>query len=111
MAMNWLGVLLWGFAGTLVLTTVTRGSQSLGLTRMDIPFMLGSIFTADRDRAKAVGFGFHLINGWVIACFYALIFNELRIATWWLGLGIGLFQGVFVLVTLLPLLPGLHPRM
>jgi hypothetical protein len=32
-------------------------------------------------------------------------------ATWWLGGGIGLVHGLAVLVALMPLLPGLHPRM
>ena len=109
--MNWWGILLWGFAATLVLTTLTRGSQALGLTRMDIPFMLGTMVTPNRDRAKIIGFGMHLVNGWVFAVIYAAFFGAMGYANWWLGLGMGFFHGLFVLVTLLPLLPGLHPRM
>ena len=30
-------------------------SQSLGFTRMNIPYLLGTMFTADRDRAKPLG--------------------------------------------------------
>jgi len=109
--MNWWGILVWGFAATLVLTTVTRGSQALGLTRMDIPFMLGTMVTPNRDRAKIIGFGMHLVNGWVFAMIYAAFFEALGFANWWLGLGMRFFHGLFVLVTLLPLLPGLHSRM
>jgi hypothetical protein len=108
---NWPGVLVWGFAATLVLTTLTRASQAVGLTRMDIPFMLGSMLVPNRDRAKIVGFLMHFANGWLFALIYAVFFEALRVATWWLGAAMGLIHGFFVLVALLPLLPGLHPRM
>ncbi|HEX5506838.1 MAG TPA: hypothetical protein VFW96_29765 [Thermomicrobiales bacterium] len=102
---------LWGFVGTVVLTGLLAGSQGLGLTRMSLPFMLGTMFTPDRDRAKLVGFFVHLLNGWWLALIYAAAFQRWRRATWWLGAGIGLVHGLFVLVTVMPLLPGLHPRM
>ena len=49
--MNGRGIALWGFVGTVVLTTLLAGSQVLDLTRMDIPFMLDTMATRDRDRA------------------------------------------------------------
>jgi hypothetical protein len=49
-------ILLWGFVGTAALTTLMSGSQALGLTRMNLPYMLGTMFTGSRDRAKVVGF-------------------------------------------------------
>jgi hypothetical protein len=106
-----LSILLWGFAGTVVLTTLTIAAQSLGLTRIDIPFILGTMFTADRDRAKFFGLVMHLINGWIFAFVYALFFQSLHTSNWWLGALIGVMQGVFVVVAFLPLLPGVHPRM
>src|SRR5215213_2461464 len=71
LTMNKGGITLWGFVGTIVLTSVLAGSQALGLTRMNIPFMLGSMVTSDRDRAKVIGFGMHVINGWLFATIYA----------------------------------------
>ena len=109
--MNGRGVTLWGFVGTVVLTTLLAGSQALGLTRMNIPFMLGTMVTPDRDRAKTIGFGLHLVNGWLFATVYAAAFQSWRRATWWLGALIGLVHATFVLVAAMPLLPGLHPRM
>lgn len=41
-------VLAGGFVGTLVLTTVLRTASELHLTRMDLPFLLGTVVTADR---------------------------------------------------------------
>lgn len=109
--MNWDDIFLWGFAATAFLTTALSGSQSLGWTRMSITFMLGTMWTAHRDRAKVLGFGFHFLNGWLFAILYALFFEASELATWWWGGLMGLVHGLVVLLTLLPLLPGLHPRM
>jgi len=109
--MNRGGIGLWGFAGTVVLTTLLAGSQALRLTRINIPFMLGTMVTPDRDRAKVVGFGMHLVNGWLFATIYAVAFQSWRRATWWLGALIGLVHALFVLTVGRPMLPGLHPRM
>ena len=109
--MNWAGSLLWGFVGTVVLTGLMSASQGLGLTRMSLPYMLGTIFTPDRDRAKLVGFGVHLLNGWWLAFIYAAAFQSWRRAAWWLGAAIGGVHALFVLLVVMPSLPGLHPRM
>ncbi len=109
--MNKGSITLWGFVGTVILTTLLAASQGLGLTRMNIPFMLGTMVTPDRDRAKLVGFGMHAVNGWLFASIYAAAFRSWRRATWWLGALIGLVHALFVLVVAMPLLPGLHPRM
>jgi hypothetical protein len=104
-------LLLWGFVGTVVLTTVMSGAQGLGLSRMSIPFVLGTMITPNRDRAPLIGFLIHLVNGWPFAFLYAFAFESWHRAGWWLGAGIGLVHGLAVVVALLPLLPGLHPRM
>jgi hypothetical protein len=109
--MNVPSILLWGFAATVVLTTLVIGGQSLGLTRIDMPFILGTMFSSNRDRAKVIGYFFHILNGWIFAIVYALFFENLHTATWWFGALIGFVQGIVVIVAVLPLLPGVHPRM
>ncbi len=109
--MNVGDVLLWGFVGTVVLTTVMAVSQGIGFSRMSIPFMLGTMFTPDRDRARVIGFLVHLVNGWLFAVVYALAFESLGRATAWLGAAIGLVHAAFVLAAAMPVLPGMHPRM
>ena len=109
--MNLTSALLWGFVATVVLTTMLSASEGLGLSRMSIAHMLGTWFTPNRDRAGGVGFAVHLVNGWVFSLVYALIFESLGRATWWLGAGMGLVHGLALLAVLMPLLPGLHPRM
>jgi hypothetical protein len=105
------GWLLWGFVGTIVLTTIMAGSQSLGLTRMNIPYLLGTMFTANRDRAKVLGVGVHLVMGWLFALLYAAAFHAWGVATLWHGAVIGLVHSTFLLVVGMPVLPGIHPRM
>ena len=109
--MSWASWALWGFVGTIVFTTLSSTSQGIGLTRMNIPYMLGTMFTPDRDRAKLVGFGVHLANGWIFSLLYVATFQALHRATWWLGGAIGLVHAMFVLTVGMRLLPGLHPRM
>jgi hypothetical protein len=109
--MNFQSWLVWGFASTIVLTTLMAGSQALGLTRMNIPYVLGTMVTTDRDRAKALGVGLHLINGWVFSLVYVFAFHMWGGPAWWKGAAIGLVQSVFVLAAALPVMPGLHPRM
>jgi uncharacterized membrane protein YagU involved in acid resistance len=109
--MNVASWLLWGFVGTLVLTTVMSAAQGLRLTRMSLPYMLGTMFTPNRDRAKLVGNLVHLAMGWAFSLLYVAAFEAWRQATWLRGAAIGLLHALFVLSVGMRLLPGLHPRM
>jgi len=109
--MNWESWLLWGFIATVMLTTISALAQGLGLTRMNIPYLMGTMFTPDRDRAKLYGFFVHLTIGWVFSLFYALIFESIGAAGWWRGLIIGVLHALFALVVIVTVLPGVHPRM
>jgi hypothetical protein len=101
-----------GFAGTLVLTTALRMANELKLTRMDLPFLLGTALSDDRTRAKAVGYVLHFLAGVVFALIYYAIFLAIGRSGWLLGAIFGLAHGLFsgtALVNLL--LPLVHPRM
>jgi hypothetical protein len=108
---NWSSWLLWGFLSTLVLTTVEAASQGLGLTRMNLPYMLGTVFTPDRDKAKMYGFLVHVVNGWAFSLVYVLVFASMHEAGWWRGAIVGVIHGFFVLSVVGTLMPGIHPRM
>jgi uncharacterized membrane protein YagU involved in acid resistance len=101
-----------GFAGTLVLTTVLRAATELHLTRMDLPFLLGTAVTANRTRAKAIGYVAHFMMGLAFAMGYYALFRALGRHEWWLGAIFGLGHGVFATTVLINvLLPLVHPRM
>jgi hypothetical protein len=102
---------LWGFAATVVLSTMLVASWGLGLSRMSITFLLGTMFTPDRQRAKLYGLLVHMANGWAFAFLYIAAFESLRLATWSLGALIGVIHALFVLVVIMPLMPSMHPRM
>jgi uncharacterized membrane protein YagU involved in acid resistance len=108
---NWPSWLLWGFISNVVLTMINAATQGLGLTRMNYPYMLGTMFTPDRDRARLYGFISHVAGGWLFSLIYVFIFQSLGAAGWWRGAIIGIFHAFFVLLVVVALLPGLHPRM
>jgi hypothetical protein len=101
-----------GLAGTFILTTVLRASSELRLTRIDIPFLLGTVVTADRQRAKLIGFLFHFVFGLLFSLAYYVGFVGLGRAGWLLGAVFGVIHGVFAMTALVNiLLPVIHPRM
>jgi len=109
--MDWGGWLLFGLVATSALTGVLIAAQLAGLTRLDIPLMLGTMVTEDPDRARVAGFVMHLLIGEGFALGYAASFALLDRATWWLGAILGLIHVGVALTVLVPLLPGIYPRM
>jgi hypothetical protein len=106
------GALAGGFAGTLVLTTILRTASELRLTRMDIPFLLGTAFTANRLRAKSLGYALHFLAGLTFALLYYAIFSAIGESGWWLGAIFGIIHALFAATALVNLLlPVVHPRM
>jgi hypothetical protein len=106
------GALAGGFVGTLVLTTALRTANELGLTRVDLPFLLGTAVTGDRARAKAVGYLLHLAAGEMFALIYYAIFTAIDTSGWLLGALLGLLHGIVSATALVNiLLPAVHPRM
>lgn len=103
--------LVWGFSATVVFTTLVAVGQGLRLTRMNIPYLLGTMFTPDRDRAKLLGVALHMINGWLFALVYLAVFHAWGGAGLARGTLIGVVHAAFVLAVALPVLPALHPRM
>lgn len=109
--MSWHHWLVWGLGATVILTTLLSGSQGIGYTRMNVPYLLGTMVTPDRDRAKGVGIAMHLVVGLVFSLVYVAIFSAWGGPTWWKGALIGLVHAMFVLTAGMAALPGIHPRM
>jgi len=93
-------------AGTLVLSTALRLGSELKLTRMDLPFLVGTMVTDDRGRAKVLGWGLHAGAGLGFGLVYAGVFAATGRSGWLFGgvLGLlhGLVAGTAVVETLLP---------
>src|SRR5688500_1698218 len=109
--MDWQGWALFGLLATAALTVVMIAAQMAGWTRLDLPLVLGTIVTPDPDKARVAGFFIHLAAGQAFALGYAGVFALLGRATWWIGALLGLLHVAVALTVILPLVPGVHPRM
>jgi hypothetical protein len=109
--MDWAGWAVFGLVATTVLTAVMVGAQLAGLSRMDLPLILGLMVVPNPDQARVAGFVIHLVNGQVFALLYAGAFTLIGRAAWWLGAVFGLLHGLLALTVLVPITVGVHPRM
>ena len=110
--MSLAGAAAGGLVGTLVLTSTLRLTQVLGLTRMDIPLLLGTVFSEDRRKASLIGYAVHFTNGVIFSLGYAAVFFAVGEAGWLFGALLGIVHAAFAggaLVNIL--LPAVHPRM
>lgn len=106
------GALAGGLIGTVVLTTGLALAQQVGWTRMDIPLLLGTVFTPRRARAAAIGYAIHFLNGLIFSALYGVVFVALDEAGWLLGAVLGTVHALFAGGALVNvLLPAVHPRM
>lgn len=104
-------VLVWGAIATAAMGIVLEGSHYLRLSRMSLPFMVGTAFSESRRAAALLGFVLYVAGGWAFALLYAWAFETVGAASWWLGAAFGLLHGLFLLIAILPLLALAHPRM
>ena len=110
--MSLAGAIVGGVVGTFVLTSSLRLMQVLGITRMDIPLLLGTVFSEDRRRATAIGYAVHFANGVIVSLGYAAVFFAVDQAGWLFGALLGIVHAAFAGGTLVNiLLPAVHPRM
>jgi hypothetical protein len=106
------GALAGGAVGTIVLSSGLRLVQEMGWTRMDLPLLLGTIFTDRRRLASVLGYAIHFSNGLLFAVAYYAVFRAVDQAGWLFGAALGLVHAALAggaLVTVL--LPSVHPRM
>lgn len=104
-------IAMWSLGAAVVMGIVFACGQALGLTRLDLPFIFGTIFTSDRDRTKLIGHGLNLVAAVGFGAFYVLFFEVHGHSGWLYGAGLGLIHGLFILMIFVPLMPGVHPRM
>ncbi|HET9741547.1 MAG TPA: hypothetical protein VFQ00_02250 [Terriglobales bacterium] len=108
---HWGHWIFWGFVASVALVSAESAAQGLGLTRLNLPYILGSIFTPDRDRARALGLILHIFIGWGFSCFYVVAMQFIGGPTWYNGVIIGVAHAAFIVLIALQAMPGIHPRM
>ena len=122
--MNIVGAIIAGLAGTAAMTLLMYVAPLLGMPKMDIMRMLGSMFTSARgvatgqgtvsgsDQALTLGLGsmIHLMMGAVFGLIYALLWSlGIGSATWIWGLIFGALHGVMA-IGMMPLMMRMHPN-
>jgi hypothetical protein len=101
-----------GVVGTLAMTTIIKTATELGLTRMDFALILGTAFTDNRRKARALGYIVFFLLGVAFAEAYGAFFFILGHASWQLGALLGALHAIFIATVLVTvLLPVVHPRM
>lgn len=108
---HWGHWLFWGFVASLALVSAESIAQGMGLTRLNLPYILGSAFTPDRDRARVLGILIHIVLGWFFSFAYLFAMIFLGGPTWYHGAIIGLAHALVICVIGWQVLPGIHPRM
>ena len=78
-------LILWGLIATVAMTSILEGSRGLGLSRMSLPFLVGTFFIGNRRWALILGFVLYTIGGWLFAFLYYFLFASVGIYTWWFG--------------------------
>lgn len=102
-----------GAAGlaTVALTSLQEGCQRARLSRLSLPFLVGTLFTDEYDRAMVLGFLVYLLGGFATAFLYWMAFLAIGLYHWWSGALVGALHAVFLLTVVVPVLPYIHPRM
>src|SRR2546423_15467381 len=107
---HWSSWLFWGFVASLALVSAESIAQGLGLTRLNLPLILGSALTPNRDRARALGIGLHIIIGWLFSLVYVVAMQFLGGPTLDRGALVGVWQGLFIFLIGCEALPWIHSR-
>lgn len=99
-----------GLAGTAIMTMMMYIAPRMGMPKMDMPRMLGTMFISKEGSATALGMVIHLMMGAIFAIIYAWLWSlGLGSATWWWGLIFGAVHGI-VAVVMMPVMLRMHPR-
>lgn len=104
--------ILAGFLGTVAMTVVMMLGRSMGMTSLDMPLLIGGMFSRDDDRARGLGMVVHMVMGAVVfGIGYALLFTALDSASVAIGALIGLVHGAVLGIVVMPMMGMVHPRM
>ncbi|MDF1521818.1 MAG: hypothetical protein P1P87_03240, partial [Trueperaceae bacterium] len=108
--MNVSAALLAGVLGTVVMTMLMLMAPRMGMPKMDMTGMLGTMVVPPGGAAQALGAAMHVMMGAVLAIVYALLWSwGLGSPNWAGGVALGLAHGV-VAAVMMPAITRMHPR-
>ena len=108
--MSVLAAVIAGLVATAVMTLMIYAGPMMGMPKMDMMGMLGTMFTEDEGTARIVGGVIHFVMGVIFALFYAWFWSVgIGAATWVWGLVFGAVHGVIAIIAM-PMMLNVHPR-
>jgi uncharacterized membrane protein YagU involved in acid resistance len=106
--MDWTNIIWAGAAATAAMTVLIYMGPLMGMPKMDIAQMQGSMVLEQGNTAFMMGMVMHFIVGIAIAIVYALIWEATAIPViWWSGLIFGLVHGLIALMVM-PMMMKMH---
>ncbi|AEB11046.1 hypothetical protein [Marinithermus hydrothermalis] len=108
--MDLVGAIIAGLIGTAVMTILMYMAPAMGLPKMDVMGMLGTMFTETPSSARGIGAVMHFLMGAVFTLVYAGLWSaELGNPTAGWGILYGLVHGVIAILAT-PMMMRMHPR-
>lgn len=84
-AISWLGAIVWGVVATMAFTLFSMMGKAMGMTRMDLLDLLGSMFTTPgSSTSRSIGATMHHMNGALLAIAWAYGVALLNLPANWL---------------------------
>lgn len=84
------GIIVAGLVATAVFTMILYIAPLMGMPKMDVPQIIGSMVLPQGGSAFAVGMAAHFMMGIIFVAIYALVWNVFdNNVTWWSGLIFG----------------------
>lgn len=103
--------LLGGFLGTLAFTVLMFASPMMGLPPMDLPTLLGTMFTTNMSLAFIIGLAMHFfIGSMILALVYSFfVANALPGPSWLRGVVYGVGVWFVAMAVVMPMIGAIHP--
>jgi uncharacterized membrane protein YagU involved in acid resistance len=106
--MDWTNIVWAGLVATAVMTALMYMSPMMGMPKMDIAQMEGSMVLRQGNTAFMTGMAMHFMIGVILAIVYALVWSLTGIPViWWSGLVFGLVHGLIALMAM-PMMMTMH---
>lgn len=108
--MNVIGAIIAGLVGTAVMTLLMTIAPMMGMPRMNVIGMLGTMVTPNQGTATATGTFAHFMMGVIFAIIYAALWTAgIGSPTALSGVIFGLVHGI-IAGLMMPLMLRMHPR-
>jgi len=108
--MNFMTAIVAGLVGTVFMTLLMMMAPRMGMPKMDVMGMLGTMFTANEGTAKIIGAIIHFMMGAVFGIIYALLWSYgIGSDTWFWGIVFGVVHGL-ITGMMMPMMVKMNPR-